>query len=40
MRFGTLKLTLIKSVADIAPKIDVAFALVVGTVTTAGVLLL
>jgi hypothetical protein len=37
MRFGTRKLTLIKPVADIAPKMDVAFALVTGTVTIAGV---
>lgn len=28
MRFGTLKLALIKQVADIAPKVDVAFATV------------
>lgn len=32
MRFGTLKLALIKQVADIAPKVDVAFAAVVGKV--------
>ncbi|GAA5799992.1 hypothetical protein HPULCUR_005413 [Helicostylum pulchrum] len=36
-RFGTRKLTLIKPFADIPPKIDAAFAFVVGTVTIAGV---
>jgi hypothetical protein len=35
IRFGALKLTLVRPVADIASKIDVAFVLIVSTLTIA-----